>query len=466
MLERMVIVGGVRTPIGAFLGGLSDVPADLLLAICFREVLKRTGLDPEKIDEVIAGNVCQPSDAANIARVAALRVHRQKFEKVTGISIQRNCASGIEAISMAHRMWKAGDGEIFLVGGTENMSQVPYLVKGARKGLKLGHFYFIDGLWEGLTCPIVGQIMGRTAENLAEKYKISREEQDEFAIRSHQKAFEAREKGKFRNQIVPITSQQINNIAGKLLVSEKSLSIDECIKEGIDKKDMASELTLKQLVDIYFEYVKKEQTLSQDESINGKLNQQMAGLFPAIFLDENILLANYPKVRYEKGKVISETKITNKGTVTPKNSCPISDGASAMLVMSESKARELGLTPEAYIVGYAYAACDPAYMGEGPIYAVPKALTRTGLKIEDIDYFELNEAFAVQALCCQRTLGIPDEKLNVWGGAIALGHPVGATGSYLTVKAIHILKEFQKRYAAITMCVGGGQGGCLIIERA
>jgi acetyl-CoA acetyltransferase len=429
-------------------------------------VLKRTGIDPEKIDEVIAGNVCQPSEAPNIARVAALRVHRQKFEKITGVSVQRNCASGIEAISTAYRMWKAGDGEIFLVGGTENMSQVPYLIKGTRKGLKLGHFYLIDGLWEGLTDPIVNQIMGRTAENLAEKYKISREDQDAFAVWSHQKAFKARQEGKFNKQIVPVTTQQITNIGGKLLIGEKNIGIDECINPNISKEELAKEVTIQQIIEYYLSQYEKEKIIDTDEGINSKLDKQSAGLLPAIFLDENLLLANYPKAKYDKGKIILETKVANKGTITPKNSCPISDGAAAMLVMPESKAKELNLTPEAYIVSYAYAACDPAYMGEGPIYAVPKALNRAGLKIEEIDFWELNEAFAVQALACQRVLGIPDEKLNIWGGAIALGHPVGATGAYLTVKAIHILKEYQKRYAAITMCVGGGQGGCLIIERA
>lgn len=425
MSERMVIIGGVRTPIGSFLGSLKDVSASQLLAICFKEVLARTKIDPKLIDEVIVGNVCQPSDAANIARVSALLAGLPI--EIPAISVQRNCASGIQAITSAYQAWKAGDGKIFLVGGTENMSQVPYLLKGIRTGLKLQHFYLIDGLWEGLTDPVIGQIMGRTVENIVQKYGISREDQDTFAVWSHQKAFRAKREGKFKTQIVPITIQNITNVGGKLLVSEKIFAEDECINPGLTKS--------------------------------------AAALQPGIFMDENILQANYPKSRYENGKIVMEMKVDNKGTITPKNSCPISDGAAAMLVMPESKAKELGLTPEAFIVGYGYAACDPAYMGEGPIHAVPKALARVGLKIDDIDIWELNEAFAAQALACQRVLGIPNEKLNVWGGAIALGHPVGATGTYLTVKAIYILKDTQKRYAAITMCVGGGQGGCLIIER-
>lgn len=426
MSERMVIVGGVRTAIGAFGGSLKDVSASQLLAICFKEVIKRTKIDPKIIDEVFAGNVCQPSDAANIARVAMLLADLPI--EIPAISVQRNCASGIQSITSAYQTWKAGDGKIFLVGGTENMSQIPYLLKGARWGYKLQHFYLTDGLWEGLTDPVFKQIMGRTVENIVQKHKISREDQDIFAVGSHQKAFRAKREGKFKNQIVPITIQNITNIGGKLLVSEKVFAEDECVNAG--------------------------------------LNKSVASLQPGIFLDDNILQANNPQSRIENGKIIIEMKVDNKGTITPKNSCPISDGAAAMLVMPESVAQQLGLIPEAYIVSYAYAACDPLYMGEGPIYAVPKALTRAGLTIDQIDFFELNEAFAAQALACQRALNIPDEKLNVWGGAIALGHPVGATGSYLTVKACHILRETQKRYAIITMCVGGGQGGCLIIERA
>jgi acetyl-CoA C-acetyltransferase len=425
-MERLIIAGAVRTPIGAFLGSLKDVSAAQLMAICFKEVLKRTGIDPNLIDEIIVGNVCQPSDAANIARVSALLSHLPI--NIPAYSVQRNCASGIQAITSACQAFKAGDGKIFLVGGTENMSQVPYLLKFVRTGLRLQHYYLIDGLWEGLTDPIVNQIMGRTAENIARKYNISREEQDEFAVWSHQKAFRAKREGKFKSQIVPVIIQNITNISGKLLVNEKVVAEDECI--------------------------------------NPSLTKQLASSFPTIFMDRNIYQPQYPKSELKEGKVILETKIEDIGTITPKNSCPISDGAAAMLIMSESKAKELKIEPQAYIVEYAYAACDPAYMGEGPIFAVPKALQKAQLKIDEIDFFELNEAFAAQALACQKVLQIPNEKLNVWGGAIALGHPVGATGAYLTVKAIYILNEYKKRYALITMCVGGGQGGALIIERA
>lgn len=403
--QRIVLVGGVRTPIGNFDfgGALKDVPAEDLLAICFKETLKRTGLPPEnlrkeivdKINDVIVGNVCLPADAPNIARVAALKAGIPNH--ITAYTVQRNCASGIESISSAVRAIRAGDGEIFLCGGTENMSRVPFLLD-IRWGKKLQHGKLIDGLWLGLTEPTTGEIMGLTAENVAAKYGISREEQDKFAVWSHRKAYEAQTKGRFRDQIVKVTVKTFN-ILGK------------------PKIDIVTE----------------------DKTINPTIDEQYASLAPTVFKKEN-------------------------GTVTPINACPISDGAASVLVMTEDKASELGITPEAYLVSYAYAALDPSFMGEGPIYAVPKALEKAGLKIEDIDFFEINEAFAAQAIPCQRVLGIPDEKLNVWGGAIALGHPVGATGMILTVKMIYILKHYQKRFGLITMCVGGGQGGALVIE--
>jgi acetyl-CoA C-acetyltransferase len=424
--ERLILAGSVRTPIGSFGGGLKDVPAARLQAICFEETLKRTGLPKEKIDEVIAGNVCQPSDAVNITRVAALLAGIP--HQIPAFSVQRNCASGIQSISSAVQSIRCDDGNVFLVGGTENMSQIPYLVKGARWGYKLQHFYFTDALWEGLTDSVIGRIMGSTVENLVEKYNVSREEQDAFAVRSHQKAFRAKREGRFKEQIVPVVIQNVNNVGGKLLVNEK--------------------------------------VVAEDENINPGLNKQMAALQPGIFKDPDILKAKAPSTRYEGGKVVVETKVSNEGTITPKNSCPISDGAASMLVMPESRAGRLKLEPEAYIVSYAYAACDPAYMGEGPIYASRKALERAGLTMEDMDFVELNEAFAAQTIPCRNVLDIPDEKLNVWGGAIALGHPVGATGAILTVKMIHILKQLDGRYGLVTMCVGGGQGGALIIEKA
>ena len=387
MSKEVVIVGGVRTPVGLFGGALKDLTADQMLEIVFKETINRTGIDPKIIDGAIAGCIGMPSNAANVTRVAAMRAGLKP--EASAYTVQRNCSSGILSITSAYQAIQAGDGEIFLVGGTESMSTSPYVMWKARWGYRLRHGKLIDGLWEGLTDPVVDQIMGRTAENVAEKWGITREEQDKFALWSHQKALKAQAEGRFKDQIVPI------EVNGRV----------------VDK----------------------------DEGPNPKLTLQILALYPTIFKEN--------------------------GTVTPGNACPLNDGAASMLVMTKEKAEELGLEPEAYIVGYAYAATDPAYMGEGPIYAVPKAFEKTGLTMEDIDFVELNEAFAAQAIPCMRALNIPEEKLNVWGGAIALGHPVGATGSILTVKLIHILKQLNGRYGLVTMCVGGGQGGALIIER-
>ncbi len=393
--KKVVIAGAVRTPIGAFGGNFRDVPAKELLKTVFAETLRRAGIDPKIIDEVIAGNIAGPSDATNITRIAALMAGVPI--EVPGFTVTRNCAAGIQAITSACQAIWAGDGEIYLVGGTESMSQIPYLLKDARWGKKIMHGQLTDGMWEGLTDPICNQLMGRTAENVAEKYGITREEVDKFAIRSHQKSYRARQTGKFKTQIVPV---------------------------HIITKDALGN--------------KKEIVVSEDEGINPGLTLQIAAMYPTIFKEG--------------------------GIVTPANACGTNDGAADMIVLTEKKAKELGIEPQIEIVSYAYAGLDPAYMGERPILAIPKALKKAGFAIPDIDFFEINEAFAAQCLPCQRVLEIPEEKLNIHGGAIALGHPVGATGAILTTKLIHILKEHQAKYGVVSMCVGGGQGGALIIK--
>ncbi|MBI4160295.1 MAG: thiolase family protein [Candidatus Yanofskybacteria bacterium] len=428
--KRMVIVEGIRTAVGKFGGSLREVNAEHLLAYCFRHVVKKSGIDPAQIDEVIAGNIVQP--VGNIARVAALLAKTPY--SVPAMTVSRNCASGIEAISRACQAAAAGDGDIFLVGGTENMSQVPYIMKDARFGLKMMHHVLTDALWEGLFDPNIKQMMGRTAENVAQKWGITREEQDAFAVESHKKAFEAKARHVFDSQILPITVQDVWRI------------------QGPNSEDKP--------------FTRSSVIISKDES-SEKLTLTSAAQAGALFLNEHISdPVTVAKYIDKKGNFIVERSVWNEGTVTVANACPMNDGAAALLIMTEEKAVSLGLTQLASIVSYAYVGCDPKLMGEGPIYAVPKALLKAGLKMSDIDIVELNEAFAAQSIACQRALDIPDEKLNVWGGAIALGHAVGATGSKLVVQAVHILKELQKRYAAITMCVGGGQGGCLIIERA
>jgi len=398
-MREMVIVGGVRTPIGSHGGAFRSLSAQELAAIVMREVIKRTELDPNLIDDVIFGCIGQYSDSPNIARVAALMAGIPTH--VPGYTVQRNCVSGMVSISSAYQAIQAEDGEVFLVGGTESMSTAPFVVRGARWGLKLRHGQFTDTLWEGLTDPVCDMIMGYTAENLAMMYSISREEQDKFAVNSHKKAFRATRMGKFDDEIVPVR---------------------------VSKKVAGQEVAYENIV--------------HDECINPGLSVQKAGLYPTVF---------------KKG-----------GSVTPANACPISDGAAAMIVMTVDKAKELGMEPLAYIRSYAYAAVPPEIMGIGPTKAVPKALERAGLKLTDIDLIELNEAFAAQSLAVGMELekdGWDWDRVNVNGGAIALGHPVGCTGTRFVVTLLNEMIKRDVNLGLATACVGGGMGGAMIIER-
>jgi acetyl-CoA C-acetyltransferase len=405
-MKDVVLVGGVRTPCGTHGGALRDVRAQDLAKIVFQEVIKRTGIDPGSIDEVILANIGQPSDAANVARVAALMAGVP--EHVPAFTVQRNCASGLQAITSAYQAIQSDDGELFLVGGTESMSNIPYILKGARWGLKLRHSELTDALWEGLTDPIVNQIMGRTAENLAEMYEITRQAQDEYAIQSHKKAFMANRQGKFKDEIVPV--EIVKKVAGQEVAREQ---------------------------------------ITQDEGINPTLSMQKAAMYPTVFKKEN-------------------------GTVTPANSCPISDGAAALLVMTADKAKALDLKPMARIVAYDYAAVNPAIMGIGPAKAIPKMFAKMqkrgiNVKFDEVELIELNEAFAAQTLACGMDLTANGwnwdwKKVNVNGGAIALGHPVGATGVKLAVTLTSEMKRRNARCGILTMCVGGGQGGVMLVE--
>jgi acetyl-CoA C-acetyltransferase len=400
-MKEVVIAGAVRTPIGSHGGGLKSLRAQDLAEVVFRAVFERTGIDPAVLDEVILGNIGQPSDSANIGRVAALMAGVPN--EVPGFTVARNCASGIQSITSAVQAINSDDGELFLVGGTESMSNIPYILKDARWGLKLRHAQLTDALWEGLTDPIADQIMGRTAENLVERYEISREEQDEYAVKSHKKAFMATRMEKFKEEIVPV--EVVKKVAGREVARE---------------------------------------SITQDECINPALSVQKAALYPAIFKKEG-------------------------GSVTPANACPISDGAAAMLIMTANKAEELGIEPEARIVSYAYAALDPAYMGLGPAMAIPKVLKRAGMELQDIEVIELNEAFAAQVLADGIELKnqgheLDFEIVNPNGGAIALGHPVGATGARQVATLSPELRRRNAKYGMISMCVGGGQGGALILE--
>ncbi len=398
-MKEIVLASGVRTPIGNFGGAFKEVPAQQLARVVIEECLKRAALDPRLLDEVIFGCIARQSDAANIARVAALIAGASA--NIPASPVGRNCASGLQAVTSACQAIQAGDGELYLCGGTESMSTIPYISRGARWGLRLRHSQFIDALWEGLTDPICGQIMGRTAENVAERYSISRQEQDEFAVNSHKKAFMASRGGRFKDEIVPVTV-------------EKKVTGREPVREEI----------------------------TQDEGINPGLTVQRAALYPAVFKEG--------------------------GTVTPANSCGISDGAAAIIVTTKEKATELGLEVMAYVRSYAYGAVPPDVMGIGPTVAVPKVLQKAGLTLADMDLIEINEAFAAQTLAVGKVLadqGWDWDKVNVNGGAIALGHPVGASACRILVTLLYEMKKRDLALGLATMCVGGGQGGAIVVER-
>ncbi|MBI4867244.1 MAG: thiolase family protein [Candidatus Wallbacteria bacterium] len=396
-MEQVVIVDGVRTPQGALGGALRDRTAHKLGEIVVAELLKRTGIDPNEIDETIVGCVGQSSDAPNIARVIALKAGIPKEKPA--YTVARNCASGIQAIVNAYQAIQCGDGEAYMVAGVESMSSAPFVNRDIRFGKKLQHSMLIDTLWEGLTDPVCGQIMGRTAENLAEEFKLSREEQDSYAITSHKKAFKATREGRFKEEIVPVQIEK--KVAGKVVASEP---------------------------------------FSADEGPNIALNAQTLALYPTIFKEN--------------------------GTVTPGNACPISDGAAAVLVMTAKKAKALNLTPLGTIRSYAFAALEPERMGLGPAYATPIALKKAGIALSDLQLIEVNEAFAAQYLSVERSLGLNRDIVNVNGGAIALGHPVGATGVRITLTLLKEMKRRELSLGLATLCVGGGLGASLVVERA
>ena len=392
----IVIIGAVRTPQGNLGGALKDFTNQKLGEIVVRSLLERTTVDPKMIDEVIFGCVGQQSDAANVARVISLKAGLRK--EIPAFTVARNCASGLQAIVSAAHMILAGEAEMVLAGGTECMSSHPYVSRDMRFGKRLRHAMMIDTIWEGLTDPVCGQIMGRTAENLVEEFNISRKEQDEFAVLSHQRAFRATREGKFRDEIVKVM-----------------------IPKSLYGKELPPE------------------TFIQDEGPNPAINLQMLAQYPVLFKEN--------------------------GTVTAGNSCPISDGASAVLVMKELRAKALGLTPLGKIRGYAFAGVEPERMGIGPSCAVPIALKRAGASLKDIQLIELNEAFAAQFMAVEKMLALNREITNVNGGAIALGHPVGSTGCRIVVTLLHEMKRRNLNLGLATMCVGGGQGGAIVLGR-
>jgi acetyl-CoA C-acetyltransferase len=382
-----VIVSAVRTAIGRQGSALASVPAHVFGAEVIKEAVKRANVDPETIDDVIFGNVL--SGGGNIARLTALQTGLSI--NIPGLTIDRQCGSGINAVNLAAMAIKAGAGDIFVAGGTESMSRAPYLMDRPEKAYSAAPPRFRKSQ---LSPSEIGDPpMGITAENLAEKYNVTREEQDEFALQSQQRMARAMEEGRFDEQIVPIT---IPVRKGEPIVFQTD------------------------------EHPRPE------TSIEG-----LSKLQPA----------------FVKG-----------GTVTAGSSSGLNDAASALVIMSREKAEELGVQPMATVKAYAVAGVDPNIMGIGPVPATQKVLEHAGLSMEDMDIIEINEAFASQVLACNRELNMNMEKVNVNGGAIAHGHPLGATGAILTTKAVYELKRSGGKYALITACIGGGQGIATIIE--
>ena len=393
MSNEVVIVSAVRSAIGSFLGSLKDVPAVDLGAIVIKEALERAGVAPEHVDEVIMGNVLQAGLGQNTARQAAIKAGLP--ETVSAMAINKVCGSGLKAVHLARQAIVAGDADIIVAGGMENMSQAPYLLKDGREGFKMGDKKIVDSMIsDGLWCAFNDYHMGTTAENLSDRYEITREEQDEFAANSQRKAAAAIETGKFKEEIVAI---EIPQRKGDPVIFDT----DEYVRAGSTAEKL------------------------------GKLR-------PAFKRD---------------------------GSVTAGNSSGINDGAAAFVIMSKEKADELGLTPLATIVANAGAGVDPAVMGIGPVQAVKNVLKRASMDLGEIDLVEANEAFAAQSIAVDKELEFDHEKLNVNGGAIALGHPIGASGARILVTLLHEMKRRDAKTGLATLCIGGGQGVATIVKR-
>ncbi len=425
-MKEAVIVSGVRTAIGNFGGSLQDVPVVKLGAIVIREAMKRAGLRPKRdpevlsnapqaldsdlielekqyadwddslqevtVDEVIMGNVIQAGQGQNPARQASIYAGIPK--EVTAYTVNKVCASGMKAVALATQAIKAGDAEVIVAGGMENMSAVPYYFPKARWGARMFNTELIDGMvHDGLWEIFYGYHMGITSENIAEKYGITREEQDRFALMSNQRAMAAIKDGIFREEIVPVEVK-----------------------------------------------VKKETKLFDTDEHPRETSMELLGKLPAVFKKD--------------------------GTITAGNASAITDAAAALVIMSAEKAAELGLKPMATIRAYASGGIDPAFMGLGVVPATRKALKLAGLSLEDIDYIELNEAFASQALGVMRELPFDLDKTNRHGGGISLGHPIGCTGARILVTLIHEMIRCNLKFGLATLCIGGGQGMALIVERS
>lgn len=392
-MSKIAILAATRTAIGSFQGGLASVEAPELGAIVIRSVLEKTGIAAEQIDEVILGQVLTAGSGQNPARQTAIKAGLPV--NVPALTINKVCGSGLKAVHLAAQAIQSGDADLVIAGGQENMSLAPYVLPKARTGLRMGHAQLQDsmiqdGLWDAFN----NYHMGITAENLAEKYELTREQQDEFAAASQLKASEAIAAGRFKDEITPV---QIPQRKGDPIVFD-----------------------------------------TDEQPRAGTTADKLAKLKPAFKKD---------------------------GTVTAGNASTLNDGAAVLLLASEAKAKELGLPVLAWVTAYASAGVEPSIMGIGPVPATRRTLEKAGWAIEDLDLVEANEAFAAQALSVNKELGWDTSKINVNGGAIALGHPIGASGARILVSLVHELIRRDGKKGLATLCIGGGQGVALAIER-
>ncbi len=394
-MKEVVIVAAKRTPVGSFGGALKDIgPVELGVA-AVKGALESINLDPKEIDEVILGNVLSAGHGQNVARQVS--IHSGIPQEVPALTINKVCGSGLKSVALAAQSIIAGDNEVVIAGGTESMSQAGYVLPKARWGHRMGDGQMVDTMIrDGLSDAFENYHMGITAENIAEKFEISREDQDELATASQNKAEEAIKTGRFKDEIIPV---EVPQRKGDPVV----VDTDEFPRAGVTADGLSK-------------------------------------LRPAFKRDG--------------------------GTVTAANSSGINDGAAILIVMSKEKADQLGLKPVASIKSYASAGVDPAIMGTGPIPATQKALDKAELTVDEIDLIEANEAFASQALCVVRGLEMNMDKVNVNGGAISIGHPIGASGARILVTLLHEMDKRDSHYGLATLCIGGGQGISMVVERA
>lgn len=384
-LKEVVIVSGVRLPVGAYGGSLKDISAIDMGAMVVKEAVNRAGIKPSDVDEVIIGQVGQIAENGFVARAISLKAGLPK--ETTAYSVNRQCGSGLQSIADAVMEIQTGFADVVVAGGAENISQLPYYIRDARWGTKMGHKTFEDGVLHILTWPLDGNHNGVTAENVATKYNVSRQEQDQFAYESQQKASKAVAADIFKEEILTV-----------------------------EQKDRKGNVTI----------------FDTDEGPRADASlEKLAKLRPCFVKD---------------------------GTVTPGNSSTLNDGAAAIVVMSKEKADELGVKPLLKIEGYSIAGFDAELMGYSPRFSSEQLAKKVGVKLQDIDMFEINEAFASQAYAVARDLELDMDKVNIYGGGISIGHPIGATGTILTVKVLYELMRTDKKDAMISMCIGGGQG--------